>query len=53
MGIFNDNKLNPHSTNSSVNTKGPPGPAGIGYKLTEDGNFDIENKQLKKYEKWY
>ena len=44
MGIFNDN---PHSTNSYVNIRGPPGPAGVGYKLTEDNNYDIDNKQLK------
>ena len=45
MGIFNDNIHNPHSTNSYVNIRGP---AGVGYKLTADGNYDIDNKQLQK-----
>ena len=26
--------------------KGPRGPAGAGFKLTSDGNFDLENKKL-------
>ena len=48
MGIFNE-----HSTSSSYTTgsgqPGPPGqrgPPGIGFVLTKDGNYDLENKQL-------
>ena len=26
---------------------GPPGPAGIGFNLTTDGDFDIQNKKLR------
>ena len=26
--------------------KGPRGPAGAGFKLTSDGNFNLENKKL-------
>ena len=46
MGIFNDNVHNPHTTNSNI-TKTIRGPPGVGYKLTTDGNYDIDNKQLK------
>ncbi|PFX14403.1 hypothetical protein AWC38_SpisGene21443 [Stylophora pistillata] len=31
----------------TVGAPGPPGPPGEGFKKTFDGNFDIENKQLK------
>ena len=47
MGIFNDNIHNPHSTNSYINIRTPRGPPGPGFKLTQDGNYDIDNKQLK------
>ena len=48
MGIFNDN-----SQNNNTGESGQPGPPGqkgdpgIGFKLTTDGNFDLENKQMK------
>ena len=45
MGIFNDNIHNPHTTN--VVGGGVRGPPGVGFKLTADGNYDIDNKQLK------
>lgn len=32
-----------HSLSSKENTRGPPG---IGYKLTSEGQFDVENKRL-------
>ena len=43
MGIFNE-----HSTSNTC-TRGLPGirgPPGIGYKLTPNGNYDLENKKL-------
>ena len=48
MGIFNDN-----SQNNNTGESGQPGPPGqkgdpgIGFKLTADGNFDLDNKQMK------
>ena len=48
MGIFNDNIHNPHSTNSYINIRTPRGPPGVGFKLTQDGNYDMENKKLTK-----
>ena len=47
MGIFNDNIHNPHITNPGVVT-GVRGPPGIGFKLTADGNYDMDNKKLTK-----
>ena len=44
MGIFNDNQRNPHTTN--VVGGGVRGPPGVGFKLTADGNYDIDNKKL-------
>ena len=46
MGIFNDNIHNQHSTNSYINIRTPRGPPGLGFKLTQDGNYDMENKKL-------
>ena len=34
------------SSPSSSTTSSPPGPPGVGFKLTDDGNFDIDGKQL-------
>ena len=31
---------------SAKGQPGPPGPSGVGYKLTADGNFDIDTKRL-------
>ena len=46
MGLFNDHgSTGTHTESSSVKTL-IPGPRGIGYKLTSDGNYDIENKKL-------
>ena len=48
MGIFNDN-----SQNNNVGGSGQPGlpgqkgDPGIGFKLPADGNFDLDNKQMK------
>ena len=44
MGIFNE-----HSSSSSFTTvplQGATGPQGIGFKLTQNGNYDIQNKKL-------
>ena len=48
MGLFNEHSSSSSDTTSSgvQGPAGPPGPAGIGYKLTSDGNYDIENKKL-------
>ena len=45
MGIFNDNIHNPHSENTR-GTQGPIGPPGPGFKLTRDGNYNIDGKRL-------
>ena len=48
MGIFNDNSQNNNTGGSGQ--PGPPGQKGdpgIGFKLTADGNFDLDNKQMK------
>ena len=45
MGIFNDNIHNPHSVNTGT-TQGPVGPPGPGFKLTRDGNFNVDGKRL-------
>ena len=34
------------SSPTTSSTHGPPGPPGVGYKLTADGNFDIDKKRL-------
>ena len=48
MGIFNDNIHNPHSINtgSTQGPEGPAGPPGPGFKLTRDGNYDINGRRL-------
>ena len=47
MGISNDNIHNPHTVNPGASgAPGQRGPPGIGFKLTSDGNYDIDNKKL-------
>ena len=48
MGLFNEHSSSASDTISSgvQGPQGPPGPQGNGYKLTSDGNYDIENKKL-------
>ena len=43
MGIFNE-----HSTGNTYTRglSGPPGVSGVGFKLTTDGNYDMENKKI-------
>ena len=45
MGISNDNIHNPHTLNTGA-TQGQRGPPGVGFKLTSDGNYDVDNKKL-------
>ena len=48
MGIFNDNSQNNNTGGSGQpGLPGPKGDPGIGFKLTADGNFDLDNKQMK------
>ena len=42
MGFWNGK----NTSSQSVGGKGPRGPAGAGFKLTSDGNYDLENKKL-------
>ena len=47
MGIFNDNSQNNNTGGSGQpGLPGPKGDPGIGFKLTADGNFDINGKLL-------
>ena len=43
MGIFNEHSS---SSDTTVTTTGERGPAGVGYKLDSNGNYDLENKKL-------
>ena len=51
MGIFNDNLQNNNTGGSGQpgqpGLPGQKGDPGIGFKLTADGNFDLDNKQMK------
>ena len=48
MGIFNDNLQNNTTGGSGQpGLPGQKGDPGIGFKLTADGNFDLDNKQIK------
>ena len=44
MGYINGNTN--EKTSGSEGAPGPPGPSGTGFKLTQNGNFDLENKKL-------
>ena len=51
MGIFNEHSSTTTDSNlpgiqGPCGQAGPPGQPGIGYKLTSNGNYDIENKKL-------
>ena len=46
MGIFNDNSQNDHYGHIKVVERGLKGDAGVGFKLTDDGNYDIDGKRL-------
>ena len=47
MGIFNDNSQNNAGVSGQPGLPGQKGDPGIGFKLTDDGNFDLDNKQMK------
>ena len=48
MGIFNDNSQNNNTGGSGQpGLPGQKGDPGIGFKLTDDGNFDLDNQQMK------
>ena len=48
MGIFNDNSQNNNTGGSGQpGLPGQKGDPGIGFKLTADGNFNLDNKQIK------
>ncbi|KAL9980405.1 hypothetical protein ACROYT_G008993 [Oculina patagonica] len=44
MGFFDGN----HTANAITGSVGKEGPAGVGFKLTDDGNYDMENKKIFK-----
>ncbi|KAL9987250.1 hypothetical protein ACROYT_G001526 [Oculina patagonica] len=44
MGFFDGN----HTANAITVSVGKEGPAGVGFKLTDDGNYDMENKKIFK-----
>ena len=50
MGIFNEHSTSSsYTTGGAVGQPGPPGqrgPPGIVFTLTQDGNYDLENKKL-------
>ena len=48
MEIFNDNQRNSSKKGGQTGLPGKQGPPGVGYKLTADGNSDINNKKLTK-----
>ena len=41
MGIFNEHSTSP-TTGSAIGRRGP---AGVGFVLTQDGDYDIQNKK--------
>ena len=43
---YSNGLLSSPTTSSTHVPPGPPGPSGIGYKLTADGNFDMDEKRL-------
>ena len=44
MGLFNDKQIS--QTPDVVGQQGPPGPKGVGFKMTTHGNYDMDNKIL-------
>ena len=43
MGIFNEHNFDALNTSGKKGARGPPG---IGFKVTDDGNYDMENKKI-------
>ena len=59
MGIFNEHSTSqpypPSGDGGGIGLPGPPGPRGppgIGFTLTQDVNYDLENKKTHKCTKW-
>ena len=48
MGLFNDKQISqtPGGVGQAVGQQGPPGPQGVGFKMTTHGNYDMDNKIL-------
>ena len=46
MGIFNEIGSSSDVSVTTTGERGRAGPAGVGYKLDSDNNFDLENKKL-------
>ncbi|KAL9967847.1 hypothetical protein ACROYT_G026145 [Oculina patagonica] len=42
MGFFDGN----HTANAITGSVGKEGPAGVGFKLTDDGNYDMDKKKI-------
>ena len=45
MGIFNDETTSA-SGSGSIGQQGPQGPPGVGFILTENGDYNLENKKM-------
>ena len=46
MGVFNDNTNIDHIGHIKIRSEGAIGPPGRGFKLTADGNYDMDGKSL-------
>ena len=46
MGIFNEHSSSSDTAVTTTGERGPVGPAGVGYKLDLNGNYDIQSKKL-------
>ena len=46
MGIFNEHSSDSDTGGNPKGIKGGRGPPGIGFKLTDDGNYDMQDKKI-------
>ena len=46
MGLFNEHSSDSDTGGNSKGIKGDRGRPGIGFKLTDDGDYDMENKKI-------
>ena len=53
MGIFNEHSSDSDTGGNSKGIKGDRGPPSIGFKLTDDGNYDMQDKKNSKYRNSY
>ena len=44
--MSHSNRLLPTSSSTTSQQRGLPGLPGVGFKLTDDGNYDIDGKRL-------